>query len=88
MVEARTVRDLAAIIRARRLEKGWTQAELAERVSVTRAWIIAFEQGKPGVDLSLVMRTIAALELVADVVPAPTPYAQVDLDGLLGGRSG
>jgi len=51
---------------------------------VTRAWVIAVESGKPTVELSLVLRTLAALDLVADVVPVLIDPDGVDLDDLLG----
>lgn len=87
-MQARTSRDLGAVIRAQRRERGWTQAQLAEAVGVTRAWVIAIERGKSSVDLGLVLRTLATLGLVADVVPTPPAHGQIDLDELLGGGGG
>jgi len=36
-------------------------------VGVTRAWVIQIEKGKPRAELALVLRTLTALGLVADV---------------------
>ena len=55
---------------------------------MTRAWVIAVESGKPTVELSLVLRTLAALDLVADVVPVTAESNVVDLDELLGRSRG
>ena len=42
---------LAAAIRGGRLERGWTVAELAERVGVSLGTIRSIERGRPGVAL-------------------------------------
>ena len=85
-MHARTVRDVGAVIRWRRRERGWTQAQLAASVGTTRAWVIAIEQGKSSADLALVLRTLTALELVADMILAPVAHGGIDLDELLGER--
>jgi len=87
-VRVRTVREVGAVIKGERRRRGWTQARLAEAAGVTRAWVIAVESGKPTVELSLVLRTLAALDLVADVVPVTAESNVVDLDELLGRSRG
>jgi HTH-type transcriptional regulator/antitoxin HipB len=87
-MHVRTSRDLGALIRSTRRRRGWTQAQLADRAGTTRAWIIGAEQGKSSIDLGLVLRTLAALDLVAAVVPAPSSPGGVDLDALLGDDHG
>jgi HTH-type transcriptional regulator / antitoxin HipB len=82
-VRTRTTREVGAAIREQRKAKNLTQAELAESVGVTRAWIIAIEQGKASAELGLVLRTLANLGLVADIVPAPKSSSLIDLDELL-----
>ncbi len=84
IVQVRTAREVGALIKERRRSIPLTQAQLAERVGVTRAWVIAIEQGKSTAELNLVLRTFWALGLVADVVPAPVLINAVDLDELLG----
>jgi y4mF family transcriptional regulator len=88
IMHVRTIRDLGALIRQNRKDRGWTQAQLADAIGVTRAWVIAVEQGKSRAELGLVLRTLAALDLVADVVPAPPAHAMIDLDELLRGFDG
>ena len=83
-MQARTVREVGAVIKGERRQRGWTQARLADAAGVTRAWVIAIESGKPTVELSLVLRALAALDLVADVVPVIAHPDGIDLDELLG----
>jgi len=59
----RTAEDIATYARERRNELGWSQQRLAEKVGVGRWWVIEFEQGKPTVELGLVLRTLRALDL-------------------------
>lgn len=63
----RTPADLGLLIRARRRELGLDQQTLAERVGVSRLWLIEFERGKPRAEIGLVLRTLAALDLHVDV---------------------
>lgn len=44
-----------------------TQAQLAERVGVSRKWIVDLEAGKRTTDLSLVLRTLNVLGFELDV---------------------
>jgi transcriptional regulator with XRE-family HTH domain len=46
---------LAASIRAARLRRGWTEAELADRVGVSRPTIVNLEAGQPGVAVGTVL---------------------------------
>jgi len=85
-----SIRDLAAAARGRRLGLNLSQAELADRAGVSRAWLNAFEAGKPTVELGLVIRLLDALGLriaVDDrdqpVDDRPRQTAAVDLDALL-----
>jgi HTH-type transcriptional regulator/antitoxin HipB len=63
----RTPEELGQLIRERRRELGLDQRSLAERVGVSRLWIIEFEKGKPRAEIGLVLRTLNALELSLDV---------------------
>ncbi|MBS2015167.1 MAG: helix-turn-helix domain-containing protein [Deltaproteobacteria bacterium] len=64
---ARTPADLGRLIRARRRALGLGQQELADRVGVSRLWIVEFERGKPRAEVGLVLRTLTALGLALDV---------------------
>ncbi|MBL8897588.1 MAG: helix-turn-helix transcriptional regulator [Planctomycetes bacterium] len=85
----RTAKDLGLLAREQRKRRGWGQAELAERVGVSRQWVVAFEGGKPGVELGLVLRTLHELGLELEIGGgeqsggAPALESAVDLDALL-----
>lgn len=83
----RTARDLGASVRDARLRKGWTQAELAGRIDVSRQWVISLEHGKSSAELGTALRALAALGMVANLVEAPTRDTGIDLDRLLGDDS-
>jgi HTH-type transcriptional regulator / antitoxin HipB len=81
-----SLHDLAAAVRGRRQELGLSQAELASRAHVSRAWVNAFESGKPGAELRLVLALVDALGLelqLGDRTDGPARDATVDLDALL-----
>lgn len=84
IVIARTSRDLGAAMRDARRRRGWTQADLADCIGASRQWVISFERGKATAEVGTVLRAIAALGAVIDVVPAPSSDGLVDLDELLG----
>lgn len=62
-IQANTVSEIGAAIRARRRELGWDQATLARNIGASRLWVNQIEGGKPGASLGLVLRAIAALGL-------------------------
>jgi len=62
-MRVRTSKDLGALIRQRRRELGLNQQALAERVGVSRQWIVEVEQGKPRAELALVLRALDVLGL-------------------------
>ncbi|NLT69616.1 MAG: helix-turn-helix transcriptional regulator [Verrucomicrobiaceae bacterium] len=59
--------DLGILIREERKKRGWTQAELADRVGVRPLWISEFERGKTMARIGLVFQTIKALGLSISV---------------------
>jgi HTH-type transcriptional regulator / antitoxin HipB len=87
----RSMADVAAAVRGRRLDRGLSQSELAEMAGVSRKWISELEAGKPTVETVLVIRILEALELhielsqdseAAETSPG-TISDPVDLDVLL-----
>ena len=83
----RSTEDLAALVRERRQALGLSQKQLASLVGVQRLWIIQFEGGKETVELRLVLKTLAALELHLFVEEAPDRGKdEIDLDELLAGE--
>jgi DNA-binding XRE family transcriptional regulator len=85
IVIIRTARDLGVAVRDARLQQGLTQAELADRIDVSRQWVIALERGKASAELGIAMRAITALGMVANLIDAPIINSGIDLDRLLGG---
>jgi y4mF family transcriptional regulator len=86
----RTPADFGAAIRDRRLRARLTQAALARKIGVGRQWIVEVEKGKPGAPLSLILRTLDALNIALQT-DEPTHNAKrasrknktVNLDSLL-----
>ena len=94
VVEINSILDLSSLVRGRRQALGLSQAELAARANVSRQWVSAFESGRPGAELRLILRLLEALELRLSVDPLddsrgarPSPDA-VDLDALLEAHQG
>jgi HTH-type transcriptional regulator/antitoxin HipB len=81
-----SLHDLAAAVRGRRQELGLSQAQLAARAHVSRAWVNAFESGKPAAELRLVLADVDALGLehqLGEREDGRPGAATVDLDELL-----
>ena len=80
-----TVAELAAAVRGRRTELGWSQGDLARRARVSRLWVNEFETGKETASLATVLRVLDALGLTLSAAPEAemAPGAGVDLDELL-----
>lgn len=82
----RTPADLGAAIRQRRRQLGLDQATLAERIGVSRQWIIAIEQGRSRAELGLVLRALDALDIRLDAGIAESrdrATAPVDIDAIV-----
>ena len=86
----RTATDLGAFIRERRTRLGMDQVSLAKKAGTSRKWLVEVEQGKPGAEIGLILRTLKSLEisiiLAADtLVATPTPGKEKapDIDSVL-----
>ena len=75
-------RALGLAVRERRRELGLSQQALAERIGVSRQWVIDLEGGKERAELGLVMRALRGLAL--RVLVEPLTSDPLDLDALLG----
>jgi y4mF family transcriptional regulator len=84
-MKAKTIRDIAAIVRNRREQIGWTQAQLATKAGVGREWVIQFEKGKPTVEWGLVIRVLRELGMTMDIQiqGAEPPKGGDELDQIL-----
>ena len=79
-----TPRDIGLLVRDARRARKMSQAELAERIGLSRAWVVALEQGRPGAGIGGALRALGAVGLETSVNPAAsTSSREVDLDELL-----
>ena len=60
-------------IREKRMNRGLTQANLAELAGLTRQKVIAVEKGTLSVSMSAYARVLGALDCEFDVIPAAMP---------------
>lgn len=60
-VALRTPADIGVLLRERRRILAMDQAELAQKIGVSRLWINQVERGKAGASLGLVLRALAAV---------------------------
>jgi HTH-type transcriptional regulator/antitoxin HipB len=84
----RTPRDIGLVIRERRRALGLEQQGLADRVGVSRQWIVGVEKGKQRADAGLLLKTLTSLGLVLvvreDREPrAPPTSAVPDIDAVV-----
>ena len=63
----RTATDLGAFIRERRTRLGMDQIALAKKAGTSRKWLVEVEQGKPGAEIGLILRTLKSLEISIDL---------------------
>ena len=63
-------------LRALRAERGWSQAELAERLSVSRQTVNAIETGRYDPSLPLAFAIAQVFELSIEAIFQPDPPAQ------------
>lgn len=65
--------DWANIVRTRRMERGLTQAQLAEIAGLSRQWVSNFESGRrtEGAALRDLRKVLGALELTVTVTGDP-----------------
>jgi HTH-type transcriptional regulator/antitoxin HipB len=65
------MKDIGAAIRARRKALILGQAALAQKVGVSREWIIDIEKGKPRAEAALLLRTLDTLGLAIELDVEP-----------------
>lgn len=89
----RTPADLGALIRDRRTRLGLDQKSLAQKVGVSRQWIVEVEKGKPRAEIGLLLRTIDVLGILLapqKEVPGKTKdkSGTVDIDSIVAAARG
>ena len=93
-------RDLGALVREVRLQRGLTQEGLAREIGVRRQWVVQVERGTGNPNWLTLRRLLDVLDLHVDISPAQAPAQgsvrtgdpdtgsasdRVDLDALLEG---
>lgn len=91
-MQAKSVRELGAALRERRIARDQTQRGLAEEINVTQSAISKVEKGYSGASIGLIFQILKALDLPLtlgdEVLPPPPPPARtadddfVDLDAI------
>jgi HTH-type transcriptional regulator/antitoxin HipB len=84
----RTPTDLGAVIRDTRRQRGLDQQTLAQRIGVSRQWVIEVEKGKSRAEVGLVLRALDALGVHLTVRGAATeagsdPALGIDIDQIV-----
>jgi len=74
----RTPADLGAFIRERRTKLGLDQRSLAQKVGISRKWIVEIEKGKPRAEIGLILRTLKALGVSIELTDGTTKSIRVD----------
>ncbi|MGP1397022.1 MAG: helix-turn-helix domain-containing protein [Inquilinaceae bacterium] len=90
-MDIRTPLDIGLIVRDRRRQLALSQSDLAQKVGVGRQWLVAVEHGKAGAEIGLVLRTLAALDLILSIstdqddhhVAPDDSRTRIDIDALL-----
>jgi HTH-type transcriptional regulator/antitoxin HipB len=89
-MQAKSVRELGAVLREARVARGQTQRELADEINVTQSAISKVEKGYSGASIGLIFQMLRALDLPLtlgeETPPAPPPPKSdddfVDLDAI------
>ncbi len=61
--------DLGAVLRHGRLQKGWSQQELAGKLGVTRQWVASVEAGAPTARVGLVIDALRWVDVLIETRP-------------------
>jgi len=90
----RTPADLGALIRNTRKKLRLDQSTLAQKIGVSRLWLVEIEKGKPRAEIGLVLRTLDALRITLNATTSETQFPRnpdtpvVDIDRIVAGARG
>ncbi|HBJ87876.1 MAG TPA: transcriptional regulator [Verrucomicrobiales bacterium] len=78
----KTPKEIGLLVRDRRKARRWTQDALAQRLGVSRLWVVQLEQGKSTAQIGLVLRALNELDVPMQVDITPKdPAARVAASG-------
>ena len=63
----KTPKEIGMLVRDRRKARSWTQDVLAQRLGVSRLWVVQLEQGKSTAQIGLVLRALNELDVPMQV---------------------
>lgn len=66
---------IGLLVHDTRTAAGVTQTELANRIGASRFWVADFEKGKPGAELGLALKALAALGITVRFEPGGAAVA-------------
>jgi len=66
-VRVNTATELGHLVRDKRKQQNLTQAQLANKIGVSRKWLIDLEGGKATAEVSLVLRALRSLGIDIEV---------------------
>jgi len=88
----KTPAQLGSALRERRNQLGKSQASIARKAGISRAWLMALESGMSGVSIGVILRVMNALGLQLQTaspeaaqtlrVPPISNFRQVDLNNV------
>jgi len=83
----KTPKEIGLLVRDQRKAHGWTQGVLAQRLGVSRLWVVQLEQGKSTAQIGLVLRALNELEVPLQVdlsrKDKSKPPGGIDLDSII-----
>jgi HTH-type transcriptional regulator / antitoxin HipB len=78
----RTPADIGTLIRNARKKLQLDQSTLADKIGVSRLWVVEIEKGKPRAEIGLVLRTFDALHITLDATTSQTPPSRASQDSI------
>lgn len=79
-MQIKTMRDVGALVRTARRARGMTQADLADRLHMSRDWVVRLEKGHPRLEAQRVLDALrvvgVGLDATVNDVPQSAPRTQ------------
>jgi HTH-type transcriptional regulator / antitoxin HipB len=84
----RTPADLGILIRRTRKKLRLDQSTLANKIGVSRLWLVEIEKGKPRAEIGLILRALDALHINLTATTAASPSRKdsgnaIDIDRIV-----